>query len=139
MPIGRLAAVAALVFLLPSSALAAHGKAGLWSSTTTMSMPGMGPQSRSATYCMTQAEVNSDNPASNRNPNCTYSNVRVEGRSYSADMVCTGQLNATGHFAATYDSDTHFTATNTVVTNGMTMTNTIEGKWVRADCAGAEH
>ncbi|MEJ1969978.1 MAG: DUF3617 domain-containing protein [Rhizomicrobium sp.] len=133
---------AAAVCLVPAAALAAHGKVGLWSSTTTVTMPGMqgmAPQTHTATYCMTAAQVNSDSPAGERNPSCTYQNIHIDGHAYSADMVCTGQLNATGHFSSTYDSDTHYTATVSIQTNGMAMTNQIDGKWLKADCAGAEH
>jgi len=134
----RIALLAGVAALLPVAALAAHGKAGLWSSTTTVDMKGMPSQTRTTTYCMTPAEVNSDAP-SNRNPDCKYQNVQVSGQSFSADMVCTGQFNATGHFQSTYDSDTHYTATIAMNTSGMSMTNRIEGKWLKADCAGAAH
>jgi hypothetical protein len=128
--------LAAAVLLAPGAAFAAHGKVGTWSSTTNMSMPGMPAQAHTATYCMTAAEVNAD-AAPGGNPNCTYQNAHVDGHTYSADMVCTGTFEAKGHFTSTYDTDTHFTAKITLVTNGMTMTNTVEGKWLKADCTGA--
>ena len=53
-------------------------------------------------------------------------------------MTCTGQMNATGHFTSTYDSDTHFNAKIDIAMQGMNMTNTIDGHWVKADCAGAQ-
>lgn len=134
----RMAIIAGVLALVPAAALASHGKAGLWSSTTTMVMNGMPPQTHSATYCMTPAEVNTDAPA-NRNPGCVYQNVHVSGHSFTADMVCHGKFEATGHFESTYDSDTHYNATIAMNTNGMTMTNKIEGRWLKADCAGAEH
>ncbi|MEI9886803.1 MAG: DUF3617 domain-containing protein [Rhizomicrobium sp.] len=124
------------VLLVPGAALAAHGKAGLWSSTTTMTMPGVPPQSHSATYCMTPAQVNSEAPMGG-NPDCTYLNAHVSGQTYTADMVCKGQFNATGHFTSTYSGDSQYTATITINTGDMTMTNTVEGKWLKADCAGA--
>ena len=136
MKIKQVALIAAIAALLPAVAFAAHGKAGLWSSTTTMSVPGMGPQSHSATFCMTPAQVNSDAPAGG-NPDCTYNNVHVTGQTYTADMVCKGQFNATGHISTTYAGDSHYTATITIVTGGMTMTNNVVGQWVKADCAGA--
>ncbi|HXC55705.1 MAG TPA: DUF3617 domain-containing protein [Rhizomicrobium sp.] len=129
-----LGAVTAL--LLPAAALAAHGKVGLWSSTTSVAIPGMPAQTHTATYCMTAAEVGSDTPRST-NPSCVYQNVHVSGHTFSADMVCKGQFNATGHFTSTYDSDTHYTAEIAIATNGMTMTNTVDGKWLKADCGGA--
>jgi hypothetical protein len=134
----RAALIAAAIFLAPAAAFAAHGKVGLWSSTTTANIPGLPPQKQTSTYCMTQAEVNSNEPV-NRNPDCTYSNVRSDGRTFSADMVCKGQLNATGHLTTTYDSDTHYTASVTINTGDTSLTNAVEGKWVKADCAGAQH
>ncbi|HEY0302531.1 MAG TPA: DUF3617 domain-containing protein [Rhizomicrobium sp.] len=127
----------AAALLLPGAALAAHGKAGLWSSTTTMTMPGMPAQSRAATYCMTQAEVASEAPAADPRSGCVYKNMSVQGRTYNADMVCTGQFKGTGRFSTTYDSDTHYTATIAIAGEGFSMTNAVEGKWLKADCAGA--
>lgn len=129
---------AAALLSAPGTALAAHGKAGLWSSATTVVIQGMPPQTRSSTYCMTPAEVESNAPPG-ESPGCTYNNVQVSGRTYTADMVCTGEFKATGHFTSTYDSDTHYTATVTINTAGMQMTNNVDGKWVKTDCAGAQH
>ncbi|MEI9993802.1 MAG: DUF3617 domain-containing protein [Rhizomicrobium sp.] len=131
-------AVVALAALAPVAALGGHGKAGLWSSTTTMSMPTMAAQTHSATYCMTPAEVKTDAPPPG-NKECSYQNVRLQGHAMSADMVCHGQFEATGHFESDYDSDTHYTAKITIDTGGMKMTNTVEGHWLKADCAGASH
>jgi len=135
--IGFSAAAAALL-LAPGAALAAHGKAGMWSSTTTVAMPNMPPQSHSTTYCMTPQQVASDTPTADPHSGCTYSNVHVAGQTMSADMTCQGQMNATGRFTSTYDSDTHFNARIDLVMQGMNMINTIDGHWVKADCAGAD-
>jgi hypothetical protein len=124
--------------LAPSMALAAHGKAGLWSSTTTVTVPNMPAQTHETTYCMTPQQVASDTPTADPRSGCTYSNVHVSGQTMSADMTCKGQMNATGHFSATYDSDTHFNAKIDIAMQGMSMTNTIEGHWVKTDCAGAQ-
>lgn len=136
--LGRVALMATVAVLLPGAALAAHGKAGLWSTTTTVTMAGVPPQTHAATYCMTAAEVASDAPPAD-NPDCSYRNAQASGHTYTADMVCKGKFNATGHFSSTYDSDTHYTATIAIATSGVTMTNTVEGKWLRADCTGAQH
>jgi hypothetical protein len=129
-------AIAAVV-LAPVTALAAHGKAGLWSSTTTVSIPGQPPQTHASTYCMTPQQVASDTPAADPHSGCSYSNVHITGHTMTADMTCTGQMNATGHFTSTYDSDTHFSARIDIAMQGMSMTNAIDGHWVKADCAGA--
>ncbi len=136
-PAAALLALAVLV--LPGAALAANGKVGLWSSTATVSMQGMPAQSHASTYCMTAAQVASNVPPADKNSGCSYKNVSIQGRTMSADMVCTGQFEATGRFTSTYDSDTHYTATISMTTSGMSMTNRIEGKWLKADCAGADH
>lgn len=132
-------AMAAVLLLVPVAALASHGKAGLWSSTTTVTMPGMPPQVHTSTYCMTPQQVSSDQPVADPHSGCTYSNVRLSGHTMNADMTCTGQMNATGHFSSTYDSDTHFTATIAIAGQGFSMNNNVDGHWVKGDCAGADH
>ncbi len=132
------ALLAAVLILAPGAAFAAHGKVGLWTSTTSMSMPGMPPQTQSSTYCMTAADVKADTPAADSRSGCAYENATVHGHTYSADMVCKGNFQGRGHIVSTYDNDTHFTAKITIVGEGVSMTNTVEGKWLKADCAGAE-
>jgi hypothetical protein len=135
----RTAFFVAAALLVPGTALAAHGKVGLWSSTTTMSMPGMPPQSHSATFCMTAAEVSSDVPRGGADSACTFQNVTVTGHTISADMTCKGGLGATGHLTSIYDSDTHFTSTITMTYQGHSIINHAEGNWLKADCAGAQN
>jgi hypothetical protein len=121
----------------PEAAVAGHAKAGLWSTTATTTMPGMAPQTHTATFCMTAEQANAAGPPGT--PGCTMSNAHSDAQNYSADMVCTGQFNATGNVSATYDSDTHYTATTNLTTNGVSMTTRSESRWLKADCAGAEH
>ena len=135
--------VAVAVLSIPAAAAKhpGHGKAGLWSSTTTMTIAGMSnvpPQTHSATFCMTPAQVASDMPQGG-NPDCKMTNMHTEGRTITADMVCHGKLEATGHFVTTYDSDTHYLAKFSFAMNGMTMSSAVEGTWLKADCAGAAH
>ena len=138
-----LAVVAALLVVsVPASA--SHGKAGLWSATTTMTMnmPGMAnmaPRTHTATFCMTPQQVNSDAPPPPENRSCTMQNVHHDGHTVTADMVCHGQMEGTGHFSTTYDSDAHYRARFSMAMNGMTMNSAIEGKWLKPDCAGATH
>lgn len=131
--------LAIAVLFAPAAALAAHGKVGLWSSTTSTTMPNGPPQTHTATYCMTATQVTSDAPVADNNSGCSYSNVAVQGHTFTADMVCTGSFKATGHFRSTYDSDTHYTSTITIAGQGFNLINQIEGKWLKADCAGAAH
>lgn len=130
---------AALALLAPGAALAAHGKAGLWSTTSTMAMNGMPPRTNTSTYCMTQAQVNSDKPPPSENHDCVMQNEHVAGHTMSADMVCHGSFEATGHFESTYDSETHYTSKVSMKMQGMEMNTTAVGRWLRADCAGAMH
>jgi len=140
----HIAWIAIAAALVPAAALAGHGKAGLWSSTTTMTMnmpsgPNVPPQTHSATFCMTQEQVNTDAPPPSENPSCKIENVHSLGHTVTADMVCHGQMEGTGHFSTTYDSDTHYRAQFSMAMNGMTMNSAVEGTWVKADCAGAAH
>jgi uncharacterized protein DUF3617 len=130
---------AALALFAPGAALAAHGKAGLWSSTSTVAMNGMPPRTTTATYCMTQAQVTSDKPPPSENHDCTMLHERTTGHTMSADMVCKGSFNATGHFESTFDSDTHYTTKITMRMEGMATSTTIDGHWVKTDCGGAMH
>ncbi len=140
----HLAWLAAAAVLAPTAALAGHGKVGLWSTTSTMTMnmqgtANMAPQTHSATFCMTAQQVSSDAPPPPENPSCTMQNVHSDGHTVTADMVCHGQMEGTGHFSTTYDSDTHYRAQFSMAMNGMTMNSAIEGKWLKPDCAGATH
>jgi hypothetical protein len=137
----RVAFAAALTaIIVPTAAFAAHGKAGLWESTTTVTMKDTPPQSRTATFCMTPEEVAQEvSPPSEPSSPCTYTNVSRSGNAVSADMVCTAPMAGTGRYSATYDSETHYTSTVAVALQGTSMTNSVEGHWVKADCAGAQH
>jgi hypothetical protein len=123
---------------VPASAMP-HAKPGFWSTTTTTSMNG-GPQgfrmparTLTATFCMTPEQANADAPKP-PNPSCAVQNIRNDGRTVSADMVCHGRMEGRGHFSTTYDSDTHYRSQMTMAMNGMTMNNTTEAKWLKADC-----
>jgi hypothetical protein len=132
-------AAAAAVLIAPGAARAAYTKAGLWSTTATVAMQGMAPQTHTTTFCMTPAQATAEGPPGGTTPGCTMSNAHFSGQTYSADMVCTGQFNATGSVSATYDNDTHYSATTNITTNGMNMMTKSDSKWLKADCAGAEH
>jgi len=152
--------VAALV-VLPALAQTSHGKAGLWEITNTMSMPNMPQMSPAQTaqmqamgmhmpmghtttlqHCVTPAQAAAPIVASSRNKDCAVSNVKMDGHSYSGDVTCTGEFQGQGHFSETFDSDEHYTGTSTMTgsANGhpMNMSNTMEGKWISADCGSAK-
>jgi hypothetical protein len=146
-------------------AIASHGKAGLWDVTVTMNMPGMPDMSKlppeaqaamrahgvtmggraiTVQHCMTQAEVDANKPPPMRNEkDCKMTNMKMGDQSFSADMVCTGEMNATGHFDVAFDSPEHYRGkvsfTGTENGHPMSNTTTMEGRWVSADCKGIAH
>ena len=150
-------AVSAALVLLPGAALASHGRAGLWEGSSTTQMTGMKlppevlaqmkahggaaaaqAQTYTTRFCMTQADVNNDQPPPASNRDCKVANAKISGNTYSADMVCSGRTQANGHMTVTYDSDTHYSGRMSMAMNGggqpMTMSSSFEGKWLQADC-----
>jgi hypothetical protein len=146
--------------VVPGLALAAHGKVGLWEVTTTTSMPNMPQmspaqmaqmqamgmhmpvaQAMTVQHCMTASEVASDSIQPARG-DCTYSNVKIVGHTFSGDEVCHGNFEGQGHFSVTYDSDEHYSGSTSM--NGsahghmMSVSNSFEGKWMSADCGGVK-
>lgn len=149
------------------TALASHGRAGLWTVTMTMEGPArpmpdisqmppeaqarmramMGPNGNTVTvqHCMTMAEVTTDVPHldARQNNGCSLSNVVHSGHTMSADMTCTKNFQGTGHVEFTYDSDTHYVGH--IVMNGevhghtINHATTIEGRWIAADCGTVTH
>lgn len=159
--IARLSAgIVALSAIVPGLGLAAHGKVGLWEITTTMNMPNMPQmspaqvaqmqamgmhmpmgQTMTVQHCMTAAEVASDTIQPARN-DCTYSNVKIVGHTFSGDEICHGNFEGQGHFSVTYDGDEHYSGSTSM--NGsahghpVSMSNSFEGKWMSADCGGVK-
>lgn len=153
------AIAAAAVVGLPAAAMAGHGKAGLWQITTTMggmdkmippealaqmkargiSMPAA--QTFSTQQCVTPAQAAADGPPPMQGNDCHMANARTTSTSFSADMVCSGRMNGSGHLQVTYDSAEHYRGEMTMHGNvqghEMAMTNKFEGRWLKADCAGA--
>lgn len=161
--IGRVGAagIAAVFLLMSGQALAGHGKAGLWSITMKMNMPGMNGmpdmsklppevQARmqamhvnrnsggiTMRHCMTQAEVDNAKPPVH-NKSCTLLRYKTVGKTYMGDISCTGEFTGTGHTQVTYDSDEHYTGSTDIqgTHNGqpVNMHTTFEGKWISASC-----
>ena len=160
-----LGAVLGLAISVPLAAWAGHGKAGLWEVKiqTAMGqmqgmpdmsqmppevrahMKGMGMQmggpGMSVRHCMTAAEVNADKPDMSHNSECKAINVRMSGQTYSADLVCRGKLNATGHLQFTFASPEHYfgseTMTGTADGHPVNNTTKIDARWISADCGKA--
>ena len=153
-----------VAIVLPATALAAHGKVGLWEITTHMSMPGMaaqippealarmkamgmqmpGNQTFTAQHCMTAEEVAQDKPPPMHNAqDCTMSNYAHDAHSVNVDMVCkTADMVGQGHVSVAYDSDEHysgsFSFTGTAHGHPANMTNSFDGKWISADCGSVK-
>lgn len=145
-------------------ALAAHGKVGLWKITVTMQNAAvgeipeadrkrmeamgihpMGGNTVLADHCMTEAEVNNDTLSANsaRQQGCEMENTTVSGQTFTGEMVCKGQMTGTGHMRVTYDSPEHYSGsmqfTGTAHGQPVSMTNSYEGRWIKADCGGVTH
>jgi hypothetical protein len=147
-------------------AIASHGKVGLWNVAVTVQMAGMPampdisklpPEAQAAmrahgvsmnghtfnaTHCMTAEEVNRDTPPDmSRNKDCKMTNVRMGGQSMSADMVCNGEMQGTGHVDISFDSPEHYSGKSsmagTMDGHPVNSVTTFEGRWVGADCKGA--
>jgi Protein of unknown function (DUF3617) len=154
----------AAVLLSSGAALAGHGKAGLWNVTTSMTManmpqmspevmammkqrgikmPGMGEPITSQ-VCMTQAEVDSDLPprTGGHEENCTNHITAKTANSISADIVCSGRMQGTGHLQVSYSSAEHYMGTygfkGSSEGHPTEMTSNFKGDWVKADCGAVK-
>ena len=162
-----LIAAAAMFFAASGVAFASHGKAGLWSVQIQISgMSGMPDISRmppeiqarmkamgmsangnvmTVQHCMTPAEVAQDIPRMDPRAGkmCKFANVQTDSHTMSADMICSGEMQGTGHIAFTFDSDTHYTGvvsmTGTAGGHPVDHEQKIEGHWISADCGGVTH
>ena len=150
--------------VVPLTAVASHGKVGLWEVTTHMNMPNMmanippealarmrehgvnmSPnQTYTSQHCMTAAEVAEDKPPPMRNSeDCQMSNMSHDAHTFTADMVCsTERMQGRGHLSVNFDSTEHYAGTYTFngTTEGHTqnMTYNFEARWVSADCGNVK-
>lgn len=159
------AGTAVLVLLTVTAAWAGHGKVGLWKIMTKMDMAGMPqmspeqmakmramgiklPMNNTFTteHCMTAEEVAMSRPPEmgrHGKQECKMQNLKVGGQSVSADMVCTGEANGSGHFLMTYDSPEHYAGSMsmkmTVHGHQMASSTSFDGRWISASCKTAAH
>ncbi len=155
-------AVALSLCAIPAAALAPHGKPGLWQITTKMNMAGM-PQltpeqaarmkamgvhiptntTFTVTHCMTPQEATTFKPPPmgrpGHEPLCKMQNMKTDGSSVSADMVCDSRdMKGGGHFALAYDSPEHYTGKVTMSFDSRghhtASSTSFEAKWLSADC-----
>jgi hypothetical protein len=94
----------------------------------------------STEHCMTAEEVHADalHAMSQSGSGCKLENKRMHGQSYSADMICSGELKGRGHVQVSYDSPEHYSGQMTFAgtSHGQpaNIKNVYEGHWVKADC-----
>lgn len=154
-----LAAVAVLA--LPGAAWARHGKAGLWSVTSTtkmglalppdvaarMNQGGMAPpSSHTATsqMCMSQAEVDASSvPHIDQTATgCVTKPTLVTPSLIKASMTCTGRLKGKGDMQINYAGTTSYSGSydfkGTVEGNPTQMSTTFKGQWLKADCGSVK-
>ena len=152
----------AMALVLPEAAFASHGKAGLWEATTTIdaNMPAIPPEalaqmkahgikppsgqghSFTTQFCMSQADVDSDKPPAMKDNLCKVTNMKTAAQSYSADLVCSGDLQGTSHFMVSYDTPEHYKGQSEFsgTAGGQPMHNVtkFEGHWLKADCGAVK-
>lgn len=152
--------VAALI-LAPGAALAGHGKAGLWKTSTTtnmaMTMPpemaaqmkAMGMKAPAANtftsqMCMSQAEVDSSAPPhiDQGATGCVTKVLSATANSMTAQMTCNGRMKGIGTMKISYRGAEHYEGSydfkGSVEGNPTNMTTTFKGDWVRADCGSVK-
>ena len=162
--IGYFAAGAAALALAAVPAIASHRKAGLWNVTVTTNVGGMPDMSKlppeaqaamrargvtmngntmTVQHCMTQEEVEADHPEMHNMKECRMLNVQAGANRFTADFMCSGQMQGNGHVEFVFDSPEHYTGRTTMMGATMghpvNMTTTMEGRWVGADCKGVAH
>jgi len=157
------ASIAAAILLLPAAAFAGHGKAGLWTVTSTMqmgnmpqmppeamammrsrgmSMPGMAPMTTQ--ICMTVEQVNGDVPPAmhNRGENCTTKLLSQTATSMKSEVTCHGRMEGVGRAEMTWRGNEHYEGTYNF--KGMMegrpqeISTRYSGDFVKADCGAVK-
>ncbi len=145
----------ALGVLAANPALAKQGKVGLWSVTSTTDIA-MSPQTAAAMkkagmampaaqpvtvqMCMSQAEVDSDNPPQmdRQATGCDTRIVKRSANAMTANMVCKGNLKGTGSIQIAYEGAERYAGTYNFqgASAGQTtnVTTRFRGQWLKADC-----
>lgn len=163
---GVVAAAALAAALLSTAAWADHGKAGLWRVTVTLhsndrALPQMSASDRAqmkalgvempnnhtvtTEHCMTEEEVKADalHAIQQRGAGCVLKNRTKSGQTYSADMVCNGEMKGQGHVTVTYDTNEHYSGKMTFrgTSHGRPadITNLFDGSWIAASCGNVRH
>ena len=154
------ASVAVVCVLAPGAALAAHGKVGLWTITSTMQMsnaPKMPPevaemmkkrgikvpepgQPYTSQMCMTAEQVNADKPPrmTNRDMDCDTKILNQSASSITSEVVCHGAMEGVGHSQINWTGTEHYSGSynfkGTMHGQPNQVSTTYKGDWVKADC-----
>jgi hypothetical protein len=156
--------IAVATVLAPTAALAAHGKPGLWTVSSTMqmaNMPQMPPEAMAmmkahgmkmpgmgepivTQICMTLDQVNADKlPAMNsREESCTNKVLSQTLTSVTAETTCHGQMNGVGHMQISWRGNEHYQGSYSF--KGMMEGHPQEfntnyaGDFVKADCGSVK-
>jgi hypothetical protein len=157
-------AISLSVFAIGGTALAAHGKPGLWQVSVRIDstgMPKLSPaqmaQMRAmgirmpmgntitTTHCMTAAEVAMDKiPAMTHEHEkyCSMQNMKSTADSMSADLVCTGKIQGGGHLSIHFDSPEHYAGQVTMnpAASGhpVKSSSSFDARWLSADCKAVQ-
>jgi hypothetical protein len=138
-----------------AAALAKHGKVGLWNVTSTIETampPEMMAQMKKSgasmppskpvviQMCMSQEEVNSDNPphVDRASTGCSTRIVSQTPLALKAAMTCKGAMKGTGSIEVAYTGAEHYAGAysfkGTLAGNPTNVTTKFSGDWVKADC-----
>jgi hypothetical protein len=151
------------LILAPVAAMAAHGRAGLWTVTSTMSMPDMPqipPQALEAMkargiplpgqpfttqMCMTQEQVNADKPPPTHNADvsCDTKLLSSSPSAMHSQIVCKGRVNGTGDMQISWRGTDHYESTYSFQGTAeggrpQNMTQHATGDFVKADCGSVK-
>jgi hypothetical protein len=143
------------LLLLSAPAFAKHGKAGLWSVTSTTEIayppalaaamkkegqPLPAPKPVTFPMCMSQAEVDSDSPPhmDRAATGCDTRIVKQTPGAMTASMLCKGSMKGTGTIQVSYAGAEHYSGfysfKGSSSGNPIDMTTRFKGDWVKADC-----
>lgn len=157
--------IAAAVLPL-QAATYSHGQPGLWEATAQMSFAkgglppippevlaqmkqmGRAPPDPTAPivrkFCMTPQQAAEDKPPTPpQRGDCKLQNYQHSGNSFTADMVCSGQTQGSGHMSVSYDSDQHYAGTMHFAgtdprAGTVDMTTKFSGRWLGANCGSVQ-
>ena len=130
---GLLLGLAAVAASPPAQAAAEIGD--LWEDTMEMNLPGM--PSRPQTYRRCSARNSDAVPMSNKDDNCTMTDVRRSGNTMSWKMRCAGNPPTTGAAEMVYEGRDRYRGTMSINAEGRAMTMKMSGQRI-GECDAGE-